>query len=113
MPSRNLLTVIASAIITVTLGGVTSVGLATEVKGVNFSVTASAAVAPAVTDVTLTANTATGDAMLVFNNPSAQFYAWELTSSTGGLSYTNLTDLPKAVKSPWSHVAPEVIPVLL
>jgi autotransporter-associated beta strand protein len=50
--------------------------------------------APAVTDVTLTVNKATGDAMLVFNNPSAQFYAWEITSTTGGLSYTNLTDIP-------------------
>ena len=47
---------------------------------------------PAVTDVSLTVNTATGDAMLVFNNPSAQFYAWEITSKTGGLRYTNLTD---------------------
>ena len=53
-----------------------------------------ASTTPAVTDVTLTVNTATGAAALVFNNPSAQFYAWEITSSKGGLSYTNLTDLP-------------------
>ncbi len=50
--------------------------------------------APAITDVTLTVNKTTGNATLVFSNPSAQFYAWEITSTTGGLSYTNLTDLP-------------------
>ena len=49
---------------------------------------------PSVSDVTLTVNKATGDAMLVFANPSAQFYAWEITSTTGGLNYANLTDIP-------------------
>ena len=53
-----------------------------------------ASTTPAVTDVTLTVNKATGDAILVFNNASAQFYAWEITSTTGGLSYANLTDIP-------------------
>jgi hypothetical protein len=53
-----------------------------------------ASTAPSVNDVSLTVNTTTGDASLVFNNPSAQFYAWEITSTTGGLNYGNLTDIP-------------------
>ncbi|MGC9259412.1 MAG: PEP-CTERM sorting domain-containing protein [Phycisphaerae bacterium] len=52
-----------------------------------------AASAPAVTDVSLTVNRTTGDAILVFNNPNSQFYAWEITSTTGGLMYANLTDV--------------------
>jgi autotransporter-associated beta strand protein len=65
-------------------------------SGLSQSLVASAAASttPAVTDVTLTVNKATGDAILVFNNASAQFYAWEITSKTGGLNYANLTDLP-------------------
>ena len=55
---------------------------------------ASTTTTPAVSDVTLTVNKATGDAMLVFANPNAEFWGWEITSKTGGLSYANLTDLP-------------------
>ena len=63
-------------------------------------IAAAASTTPAVTDVTLTVNTATGTAALVFNNPSAQFYAWEITSKNGGLSYANLTDLPNFGQGP-------------
>ncbi len=56
--------------------------------------TAGTTTTPAVSDVTLTVNKATGDAMLVFANPNAEFWGWEITSKTDGLSYANLTDLP-------------------
>ena len=67
---------------------------AVAVSGIFGGLAYASSTTPSVSDVTLTVNTTTGDAALVFNNPSAQFYAWEITSTTGGLNYTNLTDIP-------------------
>ena len=78
MVSKKGLNVLGTLAVTVTLGGMASVSSAT----------------PELNDVSLTVNTTTGAAALVFNNASAQFYAWEITSKTGGLNYANLTDLP-------------------
>ena len=78
MVSKKVLRVLATLTVTAALSGMASVSSAT----------------PELSDVSLTVNTTTGAAALVFNNPSAQFYAWEITSSTGGLSYANLTDIP-------------------
>jgi hypothetical protein len=78
MVSKKVLSALATLTVTSVLGGVASVSSAT----------------PELNDVSLTVNTTTGAAALVFNNASAQFYAWEITSKTGGLSYANLTDLP-------------------
>ncbi len=70
-----------------------SAGTAKATTRMSVLSTAAASTA-APTDVSLTVNRTTGDATLVFNNPNAQFYAWEITSKTGGLNYANLTDLP-------------------
>ena len=78
MVSKKVLSVLATLTVTAALGGMTGVSSAT----------------PELSDVSLTVNPTTGAAALVFNNASAQFYAWEITSSTGGLSYANLTDIP-------------------
>ena len=78
MVSKKVLRVLATLTVTAALGGMTGVSSAT----------------PELSDVSLTVNPTTGAAALVFNNASAQFYAWEITSSTGGLSYANLTDIP-------------------
>ena len=78
MVSKKVLSVLATLTVTAALGGMTGVSSAM----------------PELSDVSLTVNPTTGAAALVFNNASAQFYAWEITSSTGGLSYANLTDIP-------------------
>ncbi len=78
MASKKVLSVLATLTVTAALGGMTGVSSAT----------------PELSDVSLTVNKATGDAMLVFNNPSAEFWMWEITSKTGGLSYANMTDIP-------------------
>ena len=66
---------------------------------------AAAGTAPAASDVTLTVNTATGDAILVFNNPRAQLWAWNITSKTGGLNYANLTDITNYTSGPHARGA--------
>ncbi len=67
---------------------------AVAVSGIFGGLAYASSTTPSASDVTLTVNLTSGDAALVFNNPSAQFYAWEITSTTGGLNYANLTDIP-------------------
>ena len=75
------------------LAGVLSACAISAVSGGMVGTSSATPTTPAVGDVSLTVNQNTGNAALVFNNAAAQFYAWEITSSTGGLSYNNLTDI--------------------
>ncbi len=75
------------------LAGFLSACAISAVSGGMVGTSSATPTTPAVGDVSLTVNQNTGNAALVFNNAAAQFYAWEITSSTGGLSYNNLTDI--------------------
>ena len=72
----------------------TTISAGTFKAAPRMSLSTPTAAAPSVTDVSLTVNTITGDAMLVFHNPSSEFNGWEITSTAGGLNYANLTDVP-------------------